>query len=98
MKLFFFVNSCKLGKQNRRTVSQSFSQKVGNIIYSDVFGPSNVETSAGSKYFLLFKDDYSRYKTVYFLKHKSEVFDRFVEYERSYKKTNWKLYKNLAQQ
>lgn len=35
----------------------------------------------GSKYFLLFEDDYSAYRTVYFLKHKSKVFDGFVEYE-----------------
>jgi len=29
----------------------------------------------GSKYFLLFKDDYSHYRIVHFIKHKSEVKD-----------------------
>ena len=34
----------------------------------------------GSLYFVSFIDDYSGYTKVYMLKHKSEVFDRFLEY------------------
>jgi len=31
------------------------------------------DSIGGSKYFLLIKDDYSHYRIVYFIKHKSEV-------------------------
>ena len=36
----------------------------------------NVPSLAGAKYFLLFKDDFSYFRTVYFLKHKSEAVDK----------------------
>ena len=39
------------------------------------------ESFGGHKYFVMFIDDYSRWCTVYFLKKKSEVFDKFREYE-----------------
>lgn len=51
------------------------------IIYSDVCGPMRTETIAGSKYFLTFIDDFSKYCCVYFLRHKSEVFEKFKEYK-----------------
>lgn len=35
-----------------------------------------------SRYYLLFVDDASNYRVVYFLKHKSDVFDRLKDYER----------------
>lgn len=35
----------------------------------------------GSKYFLLFKDDKSSFRCVYFLKYKSETFEKFKEFE-----------------
>lgn len=36
---------------------------------------------AGSQYFLLFIDEYSRMTFIYFLKHKNEVFKRFKEFK-----------------
>lgn len=51
------------------------------MIHSDVCGPLNVKFPRGSRYFVLFKDDCIGYRTLYFLQHKSEVFDRFKEYE-----------------
>jgi len=35
----------------------------------------------GARYFLTFTDDYNRWTEVYFLKHKSEVSSKFVEYK-----------------
>lgn len=40
----------------------------------------NVDSIGGSKYILTFTDDYTRYVTVYFLKRKSEVYEKFQEY------------------
>lgn len=39
------------------------------------------ETLGNSSYFLLFKDDYSKYRKVYFLKNKSEVPEFFKKYK-----------------
>ena len=41
----------------------------------------STESFGGKKYFVTFIDDYSRCCAVYFLKNKSEVFDKFKEYE-----------------
>lgn len=35
-----------------------------------------------SKYFLLFKDDHSSFRHVYFLRHKDDTFEKFKEFER----------------
>lgn len=35
----------------------------------------------GAKYFVTFIDDYTRCCSVFFLRHKSEVFDKFKEFE-----------------
>ena len=41
------------------------------------------ETSIGGfRYFLLFKDDKSGFRHTYFLKHKSEVIDKFKKFEQ----------------
>ena len=40
----------------------------------------NIDSIGGSKYILTFTDDYTRYVTVYFLKNKSEVYEKFQEY------------------
>ena len=51
------------------------------LIHSDVCGPISVESIGGSKYFVTFIDDYSRCCAVYFMKQKSEVFEKFKEFE-----------------
>ena len=40
----------------------------------------NVDSVGGNKYVLTFTDDYTRYVTAYFIKSKSEVLSKFVEY------------------
>eukprot|EP00111_Clytia_hemisphaerica_P023199 TCONS_00068237-protein len=67
---------CAMGKQHR----QPFPKKSTNttkglleLIHSDVCGPMDVPSVGGSRYFVTFIDDYSRYTTVYMMKHKSEV-------------------------
>lgn len=36
----------------------------------------------GTNYFLLFKDDCTSYRTVYFIKHKNDTFSKFIEYHK----------------
>lgn len=52
------------------------------IVHSDVCGPFNTNSIGGSKYFLTFIDDKSRYATVIFMQNKSEVFEHFKKYKQ----------------
>ena len=75
--------ACTLGKMHRSSFpkqSQHRATQLLEIIHSDICGPMQVESIGGSKYMLMFTDDYSRYTTVYFLKNKNEVIVRFKHY------------------
>lgn len=71
----FFCEPCIYGKQHKEPFnkSETLTSKPGQIIHSDVCGPMEEYSLGGKRYFVIFKDDYSKYTYVYFLKHKSEV-------------------------
>jgi hypothetical protein len=55
------------------------------LIHSDTCGPFPTQSITGSKYFIIFTDDYSRFTWIFFLKTKSheevlEVFKKFKAY------------------
>lgn len=56
-------------------------RKPGRFIHSDVCGPMSVNSLGGSRFYVMFKDDASGFRHVFFMKHKSDVFERFKEYE-----------------
>lgn len=58
-----------------------YNKKI-RCFFSDVCGPMSVESLGGAKYFVTFKDDASGFREVYFLKHKSNVYECFQKYER----------------
>ena len=51
------------------------------IIHTDVCSPVSVESRCGYRYFLTFIDDLSRYGYNYLMKHKSETFEKFKEFQ-----------------
>lgn len=51
-------------------------------------GPMSVESLGGSRYFLLFTDDYSRISWLYFLKFKSETFGNFKKFKSFVERQN----------
>ena len=51
------------------------------IIHTDVCGPMNIEAHGRYHYFLIFTDDLSRYEYIYLMKHKSETFEKFKEFQ-----------------
>ena len=61
--------SYKKGKERRET------QQLG-LVHSDLIVPLPTPSYDGSRYVLTFIDDYSRFCWVYFLKLKSEVFEK----------------------
>ena len=54
--------------------SESISNSIFKLIHSDVWGPSLVASIGGSRYFVIFIDDYySRYSWIFFIKSRSEI-------------------------
>ena len=81
--------ACVLGKMQKKPFpkqSQHRATRPYAIVHSDVCGPMQVESKGGSRYMLTFTDDYSRYTTAYFIKSKSEVLSKFMEYVNSVEK------------
>lgn len=78
----FFCEACIYGKQHREsfTTSKTKTAEPGEIVHTDVCGPMEHDSLGGKKYFVLFKDDYTNYRYVYFLKHKSEVKEKLQIY------------------
>ena len=58
------------------------------IIHTDVCGPMSVEARGGYRYFLTFTDDLSRYGYIYLMKHKSETFEKFKEFQSEVEKSS----------
>ena len=51
------------------------------IIHTDVCGPMRVEAHDGYRYVLTLTNDLSIYGYVYLMKHKSETFEKFKEFQ-----------------
>ena len=87
---------CVVGKQTKQSFPVGKSKRaeaILEIIHADVCGPMRTASLSGSKYFLLFIDDFSRMSWVYFLKHKSEVFECFKKFKILVEKQTGKLLK-----
>eukprot|EP00253_Pinus_taeda_P035421 PITA_35421 len=56
-------------------------KQILELVHNDVFGPMNVPSLGNSVYYVSFIDDFSRNRWTYFLKKKSEVFDKFKEFK-----------------
>ena len=44
-------------------------------------GPMSIDAHGGYRYFLTFIDDLRRYEYIYLMKHKSETFEKFKEFQ-----------------
>lgn len=76
--------TCLLGKQTRLPFESSSwraSEKL-QLIHTDVCGPMSETSLNGSRYFIIFIDDFSRICWIYFLKHKSEVAETFRKFKK----------------
>lgn len=76
--------ACIEGKQTRLPFpKKSFNRATDTLelVHTDLCGPMPCGSMSGTKYFLTFIDDYSRKTFVYFLKQKSDVFEKFKEWK-----------------
>lgn len=73
--------ACAEGKQTKLTISKqgSRAKDILDVVHSDICGPMEEASLAGSRYYLTFIDDKSRRIFIYFLKTKSaeEVLSKF---------------------
>jgi hypothetical protein len=80
---FDFCEHCIYGKHNRVRFPSGATRAKGilELIHSDVFGPIPVPSLGKYVYYVSFIDDFSRNIWIYFLRNKSEVFDKFKEFK-----------------
>lgn len=75
---------CCLGKAHRATYKETSNRqeyRVGEYFHSDLCGPMTPTSCGGARYVLTILDDGPNYRTVFFLKNKSEVFQNFKRFE-----------------
>lgn len=78
-----FCEGCVEGKMFRKpfkSLGEIRSTRRLELVHSDVCGPMQTESIGGKRYFVTFIDDYSRCCSIYFLKYKSEVLEKFKEF------------------
>ena len=51
------------------------------LVHTEICGPMHTDLMNGSKYFILFIDDFSRYTWIHFMKMKSEAFQMFIKFK-----------------
>ena len=51
------------------------------IIHTDVCDPMSVDARGKYRYFLTFTDDLRKYVYIYLMKHKSEIVEKFKEFQ-----------------
>ena len=79
-----FCEGCVEGKMQRKpfkSLTYEQSKRKLNLIHSDVCGPFQVESVGGSRYFVTFIDDFTKFISVHFIKSKAEVLEKFKLFE-----------------
>lgn len=84
----FECEACIYGKHHRSTFKTRASRAKypGELVHTDVCGPMNVKSYGGAKYFILFKDDFSQFRKIYFMKEKIEVFEIIIDFLKTVKR------------
>ncbi|KAH9705144.1 Integrase catalytic domain-containing protein [Citrus sinensis] len=77
-----FCEKCVFGKATRHRFNpgKKETKQTLDYVHSDLWGPSQVPSHGGARYFITFIDDYSRRVWVYVLKYKNEAFEKFKEW------------------
>lgn len=73
--------------------SNTISSETLQLVHTDICGPMRVQSLSGSRYFVTLIDDKTRYCEVLFMKNKSDIFEKFVEYKTRVEKQTGKKIK-----
>ena len=88
-------NTCAMAKLKARAYPRSEikTSKPLQLIHADICGPLN-KSHEGYTYYVIFTDDFSRYASIYLMKHRSEIVEIFTKYKRFIEnQTNGKIKK-----
>ena len=66
--------------KSKKQPSNRISHSPLDFIHSDIW-TSHVQSINGYKYYVIFVDDWSRFKWIYPLHHKFEVFENFFKFK-----------------
>ena len=94
------IDLCKtcIGGKHQRSkfpISSTCCKEPLGLVHSDVCGKMSAKSLAGAEYFLMFMGNHTRYVWVYPLKHKDEVFDRFLKWKALVEKSSGRKLKVL---
>lgn len=86
-----FCEKCAFGKATRQkfNTGRKETKQTLDYIHTDLWGPSQVPSHGGARYFITFIDDYSRNVWVCALRQKSEALEKFKEWSTLTKKSDW---------
>ena len=75
---------CQFGKQTALPFNNSVSHALSpfDLIHYDVWGPSPITTQGGSRYFVIFVDDFSRYTWIYLFKNRSKLYQIYRDFTK----------------
>ncbi|KAK3125126.1 hypothetical protein QOZ80_7BG0600470 [Eleusine coracana subsp. coracana] len=74
--------------------SERASELLG-LVHTDVCGPISCTARGGFQYIITFTDDFSRYGYIYLMRHKSESFEKFKEFQNEVQNQLGKTIKRL---
>ena len=89
---------CIDGKHHRTKFPKGCATRASDVlelIHTDVCGKVGTQSLSGCEYFLTFTDDKSRYTWCYVIKHKSDVFKKFIEWKMMVENVSGKVVKIL---
>ena len=72
--------SCQLGKHTRVLFPKRLDQRTKSpfeVVHTNVWGPSRIESTLGFRYFVTLIDDYSRCTWLFLMKTRDELFSIF---------------------
>ena len=74
----------EFGKQTALPFNNSVSHALSSfdLIHSNVWGPSPICTPGGSRYFVIFVDDFSQYTWIYLFKNHSELYQIYRDFTK----------------
>jgi histone deacetylase 1/2 len=76
-------DACQMAKSHQLPYPKSTSVSTSplELVFSDVWGPAS-ESFGRFKYYVSFIDDYSKFTWIYLLKNKSDVFQKFRDFQQ----------------
>ena len=75
--------SCQLGKHTRVSFPKRLEQRTKShfeLVYTDIWGPSWIESTLGFWYFVTSIDDYYRCTWIFLMKNQVELFSIFQKF------------------